>query len=228
MAGAQQFAQVERVNADTQSALAALRATSDALLHTQRDQFGRVLSAALERAVPAAVKESLVESSLGEGIDEDDRTKQLQESIIARVEEALRNRASGSETDPSARVVPRPTERYKRLVSYPTNEEGAPYLTVLKGLTPWETKALISVGTGARQRARIGLPTGWWVSKDTQRGPGNLGLTAKGLLIEELRSDVTHPSEKFVWLDLSEKGVEVMRLLSDVRPIPQWLLDAVG
>ncbi|WFE47128.1 hypothetical protein [Verrucosispora sp. WMMD1129] len=91
MSGAQQVMQAERINADTQSALAALRATSDALLVTQREHFSKVLTAALARAVPEAVDETLAEVSGESGQAEatPEQLDQLQAAILARVEDLL-------------------------------------------------------------------------------------------------------------------------------------------
>ncbi|MEU4591123.1 hypothetical protein [Micromonospora aurantiaca (nom. illeg.)] len=94
MAGAQQVAQTERINADTQAALAALRATSDALLTTQREHFSKVLSAALKRAVPEAVDETLAENAEQNATQDANlvgQLEQLQAAIISRVEEQMQN-----------------------------------------------------------------------------------------------------------------------------------------
>lgn len=54
---AQQLAQAERINSQTQTTLVEVRTTSQALLTNQTDQFDKVLGAALRAAIPEAVRE---------------------------------------------------------------------------------------------------------------------------------------------------------------------------
>ncbi|WP_433387136.1 hypothetical protein [Micromonospora sp. KLBMP9576] len=55
---AQQLTQTERVNSQTQSALAEVRSTANALLTNQSDQFNKILSALLRSATEDAVREA--------------------------------------------------------------------------------------------------------------------------------------------------------------------------
>ncbi|MFI6760598.1 hypothetical protein ACIBF5_15830 [Micromonospora sp. NPDC050417] len=105
MAGAQQLAQAERVNADTQAALAALRATSDAMLATQREHFGQVLQAALNRAVPAAVNDLAANKAGRVGEKATEQTEELQEAILARLDEYFARRFGSPGTAPAGRTL---------------------------------------------------------------------------------------------------------------------------
>jgi hypothetical protein len=227
MAGAQQIAQVERVNADTQSALSALRATSDALLTTQRDQFGQVLSAALARAVPDAVHETLAVQSAGDGSDpaSADQNEALQQAILTRVEDLLRHPSGSAGAAPSVSPKKRRSPRYEKLKTFPEESRGRELTKILKAMTPWEAQYFRDVASRALKRSEIGS-TGAWVRKRADGlGPANIALAKKGLITYEERSDESHPRDEFWWSDITDLGVEVASLMVAAGDLPDWLVE---
>ncbi|WP_146766759.1 hypothetical protein [Micromonospora noduli] len=97
---AQQLTQTERVNSETQSALAEVRSTANALLTNQSDQFNKVLSALLRSATEDAVREVAEAASSGptgqaapqaESID----PEAVAERVEIRVRQLLANHQQG-------------------------------------------------------------------------------------------------------------------------------------
>jgi hypothetical protein len=227
MSGAQQVAQVERVNADTQAALSALRAASDALLSTQRDQFGEVLRAAIARAVPEAVDSTIADDEVDAGGIPSNES--LKEAIVESLDAALASRMASLPSTAARSSRPAPTERFRTLASYPAEGDGAEAVDIFKGLTPWEAQRLSRFGVDAKRRAGAGRSTGIWMRQGIDLdalGPANTALRSKGLLSFE---DRNHPDGKArVWADLTDRGVEVARLVTGDGPIPNWLKDAMS
>ncbi|MEV1071085.1 hypothetical protein [Micromonospora parva] len=234
MSGAQQIAQVERVNADTQSALAALRATSDALLSTQKEHFGQVLRAALAKAVPDAVEETLSdENSDGSNSPADIRNiAQLQESILARVDEALsRERATllpeRKGFTPPEITVPHPA--YDILSNFPDEAAGRESATVFKRLSPWEAYKFSELARGARLNARTGIDPGVWLVEGSSLANNSSmsGLIDKGLVRPEKRFDPTTRNPR-IWIALTDTGLAVGRLVVPTGVPPAWLREVMS
>jgi len=104
--------QASQLNADMKESLSAMRSTTGALLTNQREQFDRVLQAALRQAIPAAL-EDLGDASDGDddeaGQDDTDLMEELEQRISFRLTEALEASAATDVKPPSA-----PTKRERR------------------------------------------------------------------------------------------------------------------
>lgn len=217
MAGAQQVAQAERINADTQSALAALRATSDALLVTQREHFSKVLSAALARAVPEAVDETLTEASGedgGQGEATPEQLDQLQAAILARVEDLLdRSPRFQSKNARSGLVAPDPL--YFEFARKPDPGRVRDLEGIYSSLSPQAREVFISAANRAISAARSGygnLNTQLKLPPSGVIPDAFIELQDKGLIyLGKVRQngDATSTSYR-----ISPLGVEVARLRS--------------
>jgi hypothetical protein len=107
--------QASQVNSETKAALAEMRATTASLLANQRDQFDKVLRAALRQAIPAAVQEVQGEGTDDSGdpasaLDVNALAADLEDRVTARVREALASanrprvrRATANRLDPAPR-----------------------------------------------------------------------------------------------------------------------------
>jgi len=231
MAAAQQVAQVERVNADTQAALAALRATSDALLATQREHFGELLRAALSKAVPEAVEETLAAegSSPGDGLNEDLRREQLEGAIVSRVFELLKelpdSRQSSGESRYNRSLARKPRPEFHTLNTFPDETEGRKFAKILKTLSPWESQGLARIASEVRHRAESGMVLETRIKKlpDGDRGPALTGLCAKGLI--DFRDRADRPQSDHEYMTLTDLGLGVARLMIAPGRHPSWLVD---
>ncbi len=225
MAGAQQVAQVERVNADTQSALSALRATSEGLLSVQKEHFGQVLSAALKSAVPEAVGETLAESA-DEDESGDRKSHALQEAILTKVEEILQRPTPSSPA--TIRTIPGGrSSRYYSLTEYPTETRGRELVKILKSLTPWETQSFTKAALDSRERAETGRSTRVRIRRTESNavGPIMQSIVDKGLI--EIFDDNRFP-EEYYWRDLTDLGVEVASLIVGTDSTPKWLREEMA
>lgn len=97
--GAQQIARSERVNADTQAALAEIRATSQSLLSNQKELFSHVLKAALPD-----VAQELSSASGANEIDDPLRAAEIELRLSKALEKAL----DAIRPVPPPRLHPRP------------------------------------------------------------------------------------------------------------------------
>ena len=220
--GTMQIAQADRVNADTRASLAEIRATSNALLSTQREQFSEVLRAALKSAVPAAVEDV----ASPDGIEDDDRdkaTKDLEERLLVRVNEAL---AAPSYTAPITEAPPKRElpPIVTKLNNYPDEKRGRELLEILNSLPPRSAAYLGRNATLIRDRAVRGLPPNIIVRGTT--GKGHQSLIDQGLidLIEIPPNKET--GEQRYRLELTDLGTEVASLLVGTERTPTWLKEA--
>ncbi|MDX5458613.1 hypothetical protein ACGFI5_22425 [Micromonospora tulbaghiae] len=229
MAGAQQIAQVERVNADTQSALAALRATSDALLATQKEHFGEVLRAALSKAVPEAVELTLSEDNDNtDSLNEERQRQQLQEEILRRVTDIVRQTPEVLPRLPSQPALKNEqSPEYQILNSFPDEGEGREFARILKTLTPWEAQGLARIAMEARKRVQAGISAKQPARRRANGdwGPALTGLAEKDLLRFEHRD--AEGSDRY-WMQLTEKGLGVARLMVAPGNHPLWLVNEMS
>ncbi|MFG1748551.1 hypothetical protein ACGFJ4_30685 [Micromonospora chalcea] len=101
---AQQLTQVERTNSETQSALAEVRSTAQALLSNQSEQFNKVLSAALRSATASVVEE--VTDAAADSPDSADGASLDPELIAERVEGRLRKFMMAPSARPESDFLP--------------------------------------------------------------------------------------------------------------------------
>lgn len=218
-AGAQQIAQTERVNADTQSLLSEIRATAESLLTNQKDIFTRVLRAALPEVAREISDETVGSSSTGPGID----PEELEARLLRAVDRGLQNLSTTTRRpkvdDETLRNGP-----LGRLYKHPTPSDNGRYMDILRTLTP---EASVRLGRIARNIAaryedkmppRQILP----ISRGGTVPPDIRELAEKELIIIQptiaeidsaLQRGATSESERFTLrIELSQHGMEVMSL----------------
>jgi hypothetical protein len=208
--GAQQVAQVERVNTNTQSALQGLRAASDALLVTQREHFAQVLSAALRTAVPEAVEEA-TSGSDGEPtrtIDADDLAR-LESTLLRSLDSALR----GTSGTPESRRGP--TSAYRGLTEPLSPEEEESALDIVRDLNRWECGLLAGLFMRHREGHRTGRPGPNMYKVADWMNPAIAGLEQRGLLESRQMGSNRDGSMASFWI--STRCLLAGRLLTSMR-----------
>lgn len=218
--GTQQVAQADRVNADTRASLAAIRATSDALLVNQREQFSEVLHAALKIAVPAAVQDVEEAGTGGAAGDAEvqiteDAIKNLEERLSVRITEALRH--VRTQSIPSSGV--RNTGQAKiRMLSYPSETRGLELLDMLNKLSPQEIAVLnkwITRTLGIVNRRNTDSIPG--IVQRGQIASDEKKLQELGLI------DIVHRGSNEHSIRLTSLGIEMASLILQPGVKPSWL-----
>jgi hypothetical protein len=223
--GSQQIAQADQVNAATRASLAEIRATSNALLSNQREQFSEVLKAALHSAVPAAVKD--VEATAGKDDDAefggngpDSTSQELEDRLIARLNEALSRPSVPS--PPAVELRRSPTPLYRRIRSYPTEPRGRELLEILEQFTPEEALVFGRWATRLMERNEQGFSRVAMVARGAETGAIN-NLVEKGLFTRTARSGSSEPGVTRSWLEMTDLGAELASLLLGEGETPAWL-----
>jgi hypothetical protein len=223
--GTLQVSQAGQVNADTRSSLAEIRATSQALLSNQREQFSEVLRAALKVAVPAAVQD--VETAQAGGGDEGingesahESSQDLEDRLIVRLNEALSQ--AGTPSNTLLAVDRSPTRLYGRITTYPDEDRGRELLAILKALTPQEAAIFGRLATRVMERAQRGEPARLAV-KTSGLKEAMKKLQERGLIRLRERP-IEDDSMRHYWLDLTDLGVGLASLILGRGREPEWLL----
>lgn len=164
---AQQLSAAERVNSQTQAALAEIRSTVRALLSNQSDQFDKVLGAALHAAIPSAVRaatsEELQVSEEAGAIDVDGLASRLEDRLGETLQSALNGavhpnsafRLAASRRPLSAAPAPRLSAGQRRtLVSPITDEEADRARTVVRDLSGLEADAMFDIAKHINHEGR--------------------------------------------------------------------------
>jgi hypothetical protein len=166
--GTQQLAQADQVNAETKSSLSAIRATSDALLTTQRDQFSQVLHAALKAAVPAAVEdvtEAETDTAPGEESTAfEERVAALERRLLIRIDEALSTRLSPPRSErPSSSssnsLAASKNLIFRQITTPPTVKETQTLLPILESLSSEDSTEFTRLVAEMVTRGSHGQPT---------------------------------------------------------------------
>jgi hypothetical protein len=216
----QQLLQSERVNTETQALLADVRATSQGLLSTFREQFDMVLRHLL-RQLPQAIEEASEEGGTSEDIErkiaENMQTavENYMESIRTSLPPSVRTTVHG----PSVELDGATRRTIRRLQTYPDEQEGRKALEYLSELTPLETNTLIRRAHGEISRMERGAPRGVFINDDSA---GNQALLRKGFQ-EVVDPPPDRISEGRPFVELTDKGREAARLLIGQGPAPDWL-----
>ena len=219
--GSLQLAQADQVNADTKSSLAAIRATSDALLSNQRDQFGQVLHAALRSAVPAAVEDVSNADASKDGelssAESEERVAALEDRLLVRLDEALKERSPRQ-----VQVTPSPkNEKYRTLRTYPPEQRGKELLRILRNLTPQESIAFTKFVTSVTEQLGRGGP-GRINLFNVGPSNGLHSLNEKGLIRLQRLEPAEGMANRYS-VRLTELGEEVASLIVGSGPEPDWL-----
>lgn len=191
---AHQLTQTERINSETQSALAEVKSTGHAMLANQSELFNKVLSAALHSATEDAVREVASQNDVdvtGNGLLHEPLNP---EAIADRVEARLRSTLLGAM--PSRHE--RPAIDWNHIAL--TESDGVAALETLKELTPAQTifftdRTRLGPISLTLPRHQEGIPTfyrpyvalGMMVLVNRRNdGPRRLALTEKGRQIAKL------------------------------------------
>ncbi|MGU3651629.1 hypothetical protein [Mycolicibacterium sp. A43C] len=227
MAQGQQSAQV---NASTLAALTDMRATTTSLLTNQRDQFNKVLGAALRQAVPAAV-EDVSRSETAGFSDESDtdaverRKSELGEALQARIRESLTsygpdqleaiNSATQARLEKRAKSV-----AFRELLStFPGQDEAQPALEILHRLSPSAIARFGEIASDTTVSTREDHAASYM---QLARTPGVQPVT--DLLVSEGLLERFYEAESpgRVLFKLTPTGMIAARLLRGRGPTPEW------
>lgn len=225
---AQSF-QTSQVNSDTRGALADMRATTSSLLTNQRDQFNKVLEAALRQAIPAAVHDVETDHAEGEsGEDSSIRTSELEEALRTRIDEALQDQRRTEEhrnrRDRERRE--RRIEVNRKLQNYPSREEGEPVLEKVKQLSPKAITALSRLASDVRDSPFKDESVAYGGASDTP-SPGLDALEEAGF-VEMLRESSPNKDGRVMrHYKLTPEGWIAARILRGTGPVPEWARDLV-
>jgi hypothetical protein len=213
--------QSSQVNADTKSALADMRATTSSLLTNQRDQFDKVLHAALQTAIPAAVQdvERHDDSDSDEGLAAD-RIKELEDRLTVRFNEAL---GSFKGLSPIKAQVPAPSPAPTRdsklldlLSTYPEQEEGKPVVELIGKMGARGLAALGQVGSNVQRNPRTDRTLRF--RRSAGISPGMKELVDSGILRE-----VADENSRALVFELTPTGMTALRLLMGAGDKPDWV-----
>lgn len=228
-----QAQQASALSADTKSALTEMQATTGSLLANQRDQFGMVLKAALQQAIPAAVEDV----SQTTGTDGSGDAAELEQAINNRLDEALKEieRASSSRIAanarnaplfptavPSARTQSRQAENEWRtlLSTFPGRDEGEPVVAVLRELTP---RAISALGRLAGDSGLVSSrKAAYTIRPDAIDNPFD-ELVRAGLVSDDgsMASKIDDNLRRVIY-SLTPSGVVAARLLRATGERPEW------
>jgi hypothetical protein len=210
-----QGSQAASVNAETKTALADMRATTDSLLANQKEQFNTVLGAALRQAVPAAVQDVATQEEPGAGLDEN-KTSDLVGALLYRVDEALARREPAQQFHRSTSAGTRDlTRRNQDLSTFPTKEEGERLVPLLTSLSPRKLAWLSRIATDSMRSPRSDAAVQYRYT-DGKIGPDSQRLIEVGLIESvESRGDTW-------FVRLTADGWTAARLLRGAGDIPDW------
>lgn len=227
MAQGQQSAQVNR---ETMTALSEMRATTSSLLTNQRDQFDTVLTAALQKAVPAAVEDV----SREEGRDPRVALQQTEARVTA-LENALQQRLAESLNLPAPaaftrfRLVPKPSDDEQNewralLNSYPPRAEGEPVAEILRRLPLQAIAALGEIASISMVSNAPDHSTTFKVlSPEAESAPSSptQKLIEEGLIDRRLDPD----NDEQVIYRLTPTGITAARIMRGAGEPPDWAAD---
>jgi hypothetical protein len=225
--GVLQVSQAGQINTDTRSSLAEIRATSNALLSTQRDQFSIVLQAALSAAIPAAV-EDVISKDDREDVDQaetDRASKDLEERLFVRLNEALSTQRSPSKL-PNLRTNRKPSPIYERLITYPVEQRGKELLSILDGLSAQDAALFSRSATLIRDRAQRGDRRPSVLLRMAGKGNATKRLIDLGLItVTDAPPSVDGAPRSRV--ELTDLGIEVSSLILGLGEMPSWLVKSL-
>ncbi|MFF0942704.1 hypothetical protein ACFYE2_00540 [Kocuria sp. CPCC 205300] len=218
--------QTSQVNADTKSALAEMRATTSSLLTNQRNQFDKVLHAALSTAIPAAMQDLENENTDPEidDINLGQLGQQLEARILSKFQDALppSHTAAVPQGEPARLTSDRSDERDPELpgllYSYPPEEEGRAVHEVMKSMDAREIAMLSKVATQLHRSRRVDRTVRFTHSKSGPN-PDLQRLIEMGFL--NVVEEHTDPPRRV--LQVTPTGITAIRILGGKGPRPEWL-----
>jgi hypothetical protein len=217
--GAQQIAQSERINADTQATLAELRATSTSLLSNQKELFGQVLRAALPEVARELSTDSESEGTTTSHLD----AAEIESRLEAAVAKALRGISSPIKV---LADVPSPLGQTLNLPLDEIQSQWA--VRTLHQLGAEASKELYRIINYLKREAshnrakrtpevnlftRVGQPPASWDS-----------LEASGIATFTFGS-IMRDDRVVARVLLQDKGLELARFLAPYSAFPDWIFN---
>jgi hypothetical protein len=231
-----QIVEIDKVNSDTRATLAAIAATSSALLSNQRGQFSEVLQAALTVVSRQASRNIMEDGSSDGGADLLAMPGSVESGPIFGSNSSLKS-DRGKEvpvtqgTGNKSETV-RPDKRmnadalYFRLAQYPSQARGEEILPILNGLTSKNAIVFSRVATLLSERARRGDGPRLSIAIQGRQNTSLSELQATGLItVIKIADDVANGARTF-WVELTDVGIDVARLFLGQGSVPTWLLCA--
>jgi hypothetical protein len=217
-AGAQQVAQTERINADTQSLLSEIRATAESLLTNQKDIFTRVLRAALPEVAREISDETSEGASIGASID----AEELEARLVRAVDRGLQNLSTAPRRTVADEEVLK-NGRLATLYKYPTHGDDSRYMEKFRSLSPEAAVRLTHITKTITRRFEQGQgPVGTIIIRAEKGAPDDIvELVTKQLIttrppLSELdsatRMGTGDTSRLHLRVELTQTGMEVMSL----------------
>jgi hypothetical protein len=207
-----------------------MRATTNALLANQRDQFSEVLKAALKAAVPAAVHDAVTESDVEAepARDETDLAQDLEQRITQQLEAAL-SRSSYTNVrelpSPDQKITPSPL--FRELTKFPEEERGSELLGILEQLDPLTSATFFNYARITLERAEAGRAPTFAIAVNPKGVINKLvdyGLVSRRRMRNEPKT--LGDGREQILVRLTSLGMEVASLLLGRGPIPKWIMDA--
>ncbi len=229
LAGTQQLSQADKVNADTRSSLAEIRATSSALLSNQSGQFSQVLNAALKVAIPAAVEDVTPDSAGDSDNVEGDRSaEELERRLFVRLNEQL-SKSGSSLPNPAASSSPIESALLNRLTTYPDEKRGKEAMKALNSLSSRTAAMFGRNADSISDQLRRGQAS--YLLLAMRDGSNELGGSTKelvnaGLFMAKRTSQRGVESTVFR-VSLTDLGIDAAGLILGQGIPPDWLLSMI-
>ncbi len=225
---AQMSADTYRINAETKGLLSLIRGQSDSLIANQKDHFGEMLQALINKdVIREAVQEGTASAEGSESADTPTTTGGVDEQVVADAIEARLLKAfagSGAKAGTPATRRTKPYASFVKLMeTYPNEVEGKPALEVLQGLEPLTLAMLARRANEDLARARRGEEPRGFTYGETELTPSSRKLRDLGLMEYEPGE---RDGRKLEWRRLSPLGQTVARFITARGAVPQWLRDA--
>jgi hypothetical protein len=217
-AGARQLIDVERVNADTRVALSELKATSDALVETQKGQYSEVLAIALRTAVPAAIQD-VSDDQDPNAVNPEFPYAELEAQLIQRIgtELAAASRPTLLQRQLSPVIV--------KMTRFPSEARGLDLFQILDALSPLSVVSFSRRAGRALSRLREGGTLGHWTRLGASQNLSTSTteqLEAGLITVDAAKAGQTRDGMR--WIELTPLGIELAALVLSSGRRPDWLV----
>jgi hypothetical protein len=220
---ASQLSQTERINSETQVALAEIRSTSGALLTNQTELLDKLLAALLPSATVAALQEVAGDAGVSMDANGNESGQFDYEEVASRVEENVRR--SLHEFVPSvSRSVGRQANGFPSWVDAPLDDSSTEKaVAILRRLEANELALFLRTVTRRLINGPTQTPNFGWVVygiNNQQLHEGHRALVEKGLL--EMKSPLRLQNENarpHAAIKMTEDGARIVRLIFGKTPV---------
>ena len=225
----QQSVRSEQLNAETRALLVEMQTTARTTEVLVREQFGRVLAGFMDAAQSADRGKTIYHDELArrfaENMQREAEIAQAAEratDAVVREAASIRARArSGSSSGASANTARRRRESAEA-AAFPTEDEAAPVIEVLRGLSESARRSLITLAED-RETSRDVWDLGG-LSADPVSATRQELLDRDLIQLVRLPSAAHGPDDRMVH-QLTAKGVLAARVLTGSGPVPRWAAD---